>query len=85
MSSAGCPEQAKMAEKSHSVSVMQDKQCVCSKLWCESSAPMLNPKIRYINNRGVIYLQCDSEDKDSEDNCSIWPVPKNLNVNKTNS
>lgn len=32
----------------------------------------------------MIYLQCDSEDKDSEDNCSIWPVPKNLDLKKTN-
>lgn len=31
-----------------------------------------------------VYLQSDSEDKDSEDNCSIGPVPKNLHLNKTN-
>ncbi len=32
----------------------------------------------------VVYLQCDSEDEDSEDNRSIWPVPENLHLIETN-
>lgn len=44
---------------------------------------MMHLFIRYISSRGLVYLQCDSEDEDSEDNCSIRPVPKNLDLNKT--
>lgn len=36
----------------------------------------------FINNMGVLYLECDSEDKDSEDNSSIWPISKNLYIRK---
>lgn len=36
-----------------------------------------------MNKRQVVYLKCDSEDKDSEDDCSIGPVPKNLHLIKT--
>lgn len=49
--------------------------------YCSNNKSFL--RISYMNKRQVVYLKCYSEDKDSEDDCSIGPVPKNLHLIKT--
>jgi len=72
MSSAVCPERARTAEKSHEMRTLNIQHTLSDNISpLLSNGLMIHHFYKIINNGGVVYLQCDSEDKDGEDNCSV--------------